>query len=184
MMRRFSWRAGSPVPPARSTCVWERRQRTSLIRSVVLTGILATLLPVSAAQAATPVHFSGTMPVVFTDTTTCGFPIDVNLQANVVGTAFFDSQGVFQGAIVENNVIGTDTANGVTLRDATHYVDHYNSFNVVTKELGLDFDVRNGGLVLRDAGYIRFNPDGSVAFIRGPHPFTEGDTAAFCAAFS
>jgi hypothetical protein len=155
-----------------------------LARLIVLTGTLAVLLPASAAQAARAVHFSFTAPVVFTDTTTCGFPIDVNLQANVVGTAFFNSQGVFQGAIVHQNVVGTDTANGVTLRDATHYVDHINSLGVVIKEVGLDFHVQNGGLVLRDAGYIRFNADGSVAFIRGPHPFTEGDTAAFCAAFS
>jgi hypothetical protein len=147
-----------------------------------LTGILAAL-PVSAAEAATPVQFRFTMPVVFTDTQTCGFPIDVNLQADVHGTAFFESQGIFQGAIMENNVVGTDTANGVTLRDATHFVDHIDSLGA-DKQTGLIFRVQNGGLVLRDAGYIQFNPDGSVALIHGPHSFTEGDATAFCAAFS
>ena len=88
---------------------------------------------------------------MFTDTDSCGFPIDVNLQARVVGTLFLDSQGNIQGAIMEQNVVGTDTANGVTTRDATHYVDFFDSLGGV-KEVGLDFHVQNGGLVLRNAG--------------------------------
>jgi hypothetical protein len=39
----------------------------------------------------------------------------------------------------------------------------------------------DGGL---DRQPRRFNPDGSGAFIRGPHPILDGDTAAFCAALS
>ena len=48
----------------------------------------------------------------------------------------------------------------------------------------LTFHVLGQGLVLRDAGYILINPDGSVAFVNGPHPFMAGDTAAFCTALS
>jgi hypothetical protein len=42
-------------------------------------------------------------------------------------------------------------------------------------------------VVIRDAGYLLFNPDGSVAVIHGPHPQLEGDPAAIaalCAALS
>jgi hypothetical protein len=138
---------------------------------------------VPAARAATPVHFSATFPNPFTDTDSCGFPIDVNLQVTLVGTLFLDSQGNIQRAIVEQNIVGTDTANGVTLRDATHYVDFIDSLGG-TKEVGLDFHVQNGGLILRNAGYLATNPDGSIAFVAGPHPFPDGDISAFCAAFS
>lgn len=153
--------------------------------AVTVAALLLVLLPVTAAQAATPVHFSFTMPVVFTDTATCGFPINVNLLANVHGTAFLDAQGNPQRVIIEQGVVGTDSANGITLRDATHYVDHINSLGA-DKQTGLTFHVqgKGEGVVLRDAGYIMINPDGSVAFTHGPHPFLEGDTAAFCAALS
>jgi hypothetical protein len=150
-----------------------------------LVGVAATaaFLHVDVAKAASPVHFSLTKPVVFTDTDSCGFPIEVNLEATLVGTVFLDSQGNMQSLIVEQNIVGTDTANGVTLRDATHYVDFFDSLGGV-KEVGLDFHVQNGGLVLRDAGYLAINPDGSVAFVHGPHPFPTGDIAPFCAAFA
>jgi hypothetical protein len=137
----------------------------------------------TGAHAATPVHFSFTNTVSFTDTTTCGFPIDVNLQATVVGTAFLDNQGNLESVTVEQGVVGTDSANGITLRDATHYVDFFNSLGG-DKEVGLTFHVQDDGVVLQDAGYILFNPDGSVAFVQGPHPFLAGNTAAFCAALS
>ena len=92
MFRRICRRGGLTVAPTRDLPGLVRRRRgIGLARLIVLTGILAALLPVSTAQAARAVHFSFTAPAVFTDTTTCGFPIDVNLQADVVGTAFFDS---------------------------------------------------------------------------------------------
>jgi hypothetical protein len=150
---------------------------------VVIGTCLLALGVATSAGAAGPVHFRFTVPVSLTDTTTCGFPIDVNLQATVVGKAFFDSQGNFQRAIVEQNVVGTDTANGITTRDATQYVDFFDSLGG-DKEVGLTFHVQDPGVVLRDAGYIQFNPDGSVAFVHGPHPFLDGDTASFCAALS
>jgi hypothetical protein len=151
----------------------------------VLVGVAATAASfhVDVARAASPVHFSLTKPVVFTDTDSCGFPIEVNLEATLVGTVFLDSQGNMQSLIVEQNIVGTDTANGVTLRDATHYVDFFDSLGGV-KEVGLDFHVQNDGLVLRDAGYLAINPDGSVAFVHGPHPFPTGDITPFCAAFA
>ena len=156
-----------------------------LFVAIPLVALLFGVIACSAAtaQAATPSQFSFTQPVSFTDSTTCGFPIDVNLQATIVGRAFFDNQGVLQGVTVEQGVVGTDSANGITLRDTTHYVDFFNSLGG-DKEVGLTFHVLGDGVVLRDAGYILFNSDGSVAFVYGPHPFLGGDTAPFCAALS
>lgn len=160
-----------------------RGKKAALLAAVVLAASLVALVSVGSAQAATPLHFSSTQPVVFTDTDTCGFPIEVNLQANVVGTLFLDSEGNIQSAIIQQSIVGTDSANGVTTRDAVHYVDFFDSLGGV-KEVGLDFHVQNGGLVLRNAGYVFTNPDGSVGFTAGPHPFPTGDISAFCAAFS
>ena len=163
--------------------VVRRRIRLGGSAVVTLGAFLLVLLQVTAAHAATPVHFTFTDSGTFTDTTSCSFPITVSFQGNHVGTAFFDAQGNFQSAIVETNSVGTDSANGITLRETDHFVDFFNSAGY-DKEVGLPIHIQDGGVVIRDAGYILFNPDGSVAFIHGPHPQLEGDTAALCAALS
>lgn len=48
----------------------------------------------------------------------------------------------------------------------------------------IEVDLAVSGLVVRDAGFLFFNPDGGVAFMHGPHPLLVGDTASLCAAFS
>lgn len=145
--------------------------------------VAITLAGAGTAQAAAPVQFKFTQTVSFTDTTTCDFPIALNLQVRAVGRVFLDAQGNFRSMTVEQNVVGTDSANGITLRENDHFVDFTNSIGG-DKEVGLPIHIQGGGVVIRDAGYILFNPDGSVAFIHGPHPFLEGDTAAYCAALS
>lgn len=160
-----------------------RRIRLGRSAAVAAGALILALVPVTAAQAAGPEQFKFTETESFTDTTTCSFPIALNFQVNVVGRAFFDAQGNFQRAIIYENVVGTDSANGITLRESDHFVDFPNADGSV-KEVGLPIHIQGGGIVIRDAGYILFNPDGSVAFTHGPHPFLEGDTAAYCAALS
>ncbi len=155
-------------------------------RLAVAVGVLL-LVAASAgsALAAAPVQFRFTETVSFTDDTSCSFPIALNFQVDIVGRVFFDAQGNFQSAIVQQNVIGTDSANGKTLSETDHNVDFFNAAGY-DKTVGLPIHVRlsGGGVVIRDAGYVLFDPDGSVAFIRGPHPQLEGNTAALCAALS
>jgi hypothetical protein len=162
--------------------------RTVLLRIILATiaaGALAVtaLAAPTAAHASTPVQFKFTETISFTDTITCGFPIALNFQFNAVGRVFLDAQGNFQSMTIEQSVVGTDSANGITLRENDHFVDFLNSIGT-DKEVGLPIHIQGGGVVIRDAGYILFNPDGSVAYIHGPHPFLEGDTAAYCAALS
>ena len=164
------------------------RKRIRLGGSAVaaLGAFLLVLLQVTAAHAATPVHFAFTETESFTDTTTCSFPIALSFQSTHVGTAFFDAQGNFQHVIFETNAVGTNSANGITLRETDHLVDFVNSAGY-DKQVGLPIHIQDGGVVIRDAGYILFNPDESVAFIHGPHPQLEGDPAAiaaYCAALS
>jgi hypothetical protein len=145
---------------------------------------LLALVPVTAAQAAGPEQFKGTEPIPITDTTTCGFPIAVNVQDSFVGRTFFDAQGNIQSVNIEQNIVGTESANGITLAESDHFVEFLNFSTGAAKEVGLSFHIQNGGVVVREAGYIVFNPDGTIAVIHGPHPILEGDTAAFCAALS
>ena len=161
------------------------RIRLGLSAAVAAAGaFLLALVPVTAAQAAGPEQFKGTESIPMTDTTTCGFLITINLQDSFVGRTFFDAQGNIQSVTIEQNVVGTASANGITLPERGHFVDFDNFVTGGAKEVGLSLRIQGGGVVIQNAGYISFNPDGSIAFTHGPHPFFEGDTAAFCAALS
>jgi hypothetical protein len=158
------------------------------MRKLVVSGLLLTItaLAGATAQAAAPSQFRQSFPFTSTDTTTCSFPIVTSLQVDLVGRAWLDSQGNFVRATVENTNIGTDTGNGVTLRENDHWVDHF-AASGFDKQTGLEIQIRHRGVVVRDAGYIVFAPDGSITVVHGPHPFIEGDPAAiaaYCAAFS
>lgn len=152
--------------------------------AVAAGAFLLAFVPVTAAQAAGPEQFKGTAPISFTDTTTCGFPVVVNVQDSFVGRTFFDAQGNIQSVTIEQNIVGTESANGITLPESDHYVEFIDASTGGFIEVGLSFHIRGSGVVVRDAGYVLINPDGSIAVVHGPHPFLEGDTAAFCAALS
>jgi hypothetical protein len=141
-------------------------------------------MPVAAAQAAGPEQFRFTEPLSMTDTTSCAFPIAVNVVDNVVGRAFFDAQGNLVQVDLEQNITGTESANGISLPTSSHFVEFLNFATNGAKQVGLSIKVQGGAVVIRDAGIIVFNPDGTVGFIAGPHPSFEGDTAALCAALS
>jgi hypothetical protein len=152
--------------------------------AVAAGAFLLAFVPVTAAQAAGPEQFKGTEPLSITDTTTCGFPIAVNVQDSFVGRAFFDAQGNIQSVTIEQNIVGTESAKSSTLPESDHFVEFLDFSSGSATEVGLSFHIQDGGVVVRDAGYVGFNPDGSIAVIHGPHPFLDGDTAALCAAFS
>jgi hypothetical protein len=149
--------------------------------AVAAGALLLALVPVSAAQAAAPGQFRGTEPLSFTDTTTCGFPIAVNVQDSFVGREFFDAQGNLQSINIEQNIVGTESANGITLSESDHYVEFIDASTGGFIEVGLSVHLQGGAVV--GAGYLAFNPDGSLAIVHGT-PVLGGDTGALCAALS
>ena len=153
---------------------------------VVFAGLCCLALATGVgAQAAAPSQIRFTDTKSFTDTTSCSFPIEVNLTITAVGRLYFDNAGNFLGETRHEDVIGTDTANGITLKESDHHVDMIDASSAV-KEVGLPIHIQGvgGGLVIRDAGLLFFNPDGTLAYMHGPHPQLLGDTASLCAAFS
>ena len=151
------------------------------IGAVVLT--VVALAATGAAVAAPPAQFHVVTDVQLVDDQTCAFPITLSYHVTSAGRDFFDNSGNWIGAVVEQNTVGTDTANGVSLPDADHFVDHWTAQG--DRETGLVIHVAlpGGGVLIRDAGNIQFGWDGSITFVRGPHPLILGDTAAYCAAF-
>jgi hypothetical protein len=165
--------------------VVSRRLRLGLSAATAASGFLLALVPITAAQAAGPEQFKDTVQLpTITDTTSCAFTITINVTDRVTGRQFFDAQGNVVQIDLEQNITGTESANGITLPTSSHFVEFLNFATGVAEEVGLTFKVQGGAVVIRDAGILVFNPDGTVGFIAGPHPSFEGDTAALCAALS
>jgi hypothetical protein len=112
------------------------RVRLGLSAAVAAGAFLLPLVPVTAAQAAGPEQFKDTESMSITDTMTCGFPIAVNLQDSFVGRAFLDAQGNIQTLTIEQNVVGTASANGITLPERGPLVDFKNFATAVPKRSG------------------------------------------------
>jgi hypothetical protein len=165
--------------------------REEIMRRVAL---LAILVPVFAlalpgvAGATPPEH--GTFDNgfnSFVDTEVCAaapWEFDVHATEHEYGrfTVFSDQDGNFVKAIVHFNYDATISANGITLveRDtwtATFYADG------TSRDVGLTVHIQGpGGIVVRDAGQIVFNADGTVNYIRGPHEQFSG--VSFCPALT
>jgi hypothetical protein len=62
-------------------------------------------------------------------------------------------------------------------REAWRALDTGDSFTVTG--LPLSFRSPDGGVVLRDAGYVSFT-DGVPTVVHGPHPFLEGEQEVIC----
>jgi hypothetical protein len=152
--------------------------------AVAASAFLLALVPLTAVQAAGPEQFKDTVPLNITDNTSCAFPIAINVIDRVTGRSFFDAQGNLVQIDLEQNITGTESANGISLPTSSHFVEFLNFATNAAKEVGLTFKIQGGAVVIRDAGILVFNPDGTVGFIAGPHPSFEGDTAALCAALS
>jgi hypothetical protein len=159
------------------------------MRRLVLFGFLA-LAGISAAPARATTPFRGTYDFrdSFTDTEVCaaapwGFDVVV---PDEHGYGFFDvfidRQGNPAKVIVHSNYDATITANGKTIveRDTwetTYYPDG------TSRTTGSVVHIQGpGGIVIRDAGQVVFNADGTVSYSHGPHQQLEG--ASFCPALA
>jgi hypothetical protein len=170
------------------------QRRLAATSGAVLLGgvVLATFgLGLSPANAAPPdiEHYTvqSTYTLDATNDIGCAgpdFTVAVNGVDKIVAQTFFDNVGNVTRAVVHDDFTGTETGpNGVPLNSSEHatitdYPDGTESWVGQPLEVSLP----HGGKVILDAGKIVYNPDGSIAVEHGPHPFADGDVAAYCAA--
>jgi hypothetical protein len=125
---------------------------------------------------------------VFVDSEVCAaapWGFDVNVADHFYGwdEVFFNQDGSFVKDLGHVNYDATLSANGKTIveRDtweASFYPDGTVSF------MGSTVHIQGpGGIVLRDAGLVVFNADGSVNYVRGPHEQLV-DNVSFCPALA
>src|SRR5689334_24181269 len=136
--------------------------------------LVAALVVAGATSAARP--FRGTFDdaTVFVDTEVCAaapWGFDVNVVQHEFGffDAFFDQNGNVVKVLVHNNYDATISANGKTIveRDTWESVFYPDG---TSRMMGSTVHIQGpSGIVVRDAGQVAFNADGSIAYAHGPH---------------
>jgi hypothetical protein len=162
----------------------------------LLAALAAGFAAAAAAAAAPPVFETFTFRDHFVDTGTCGFPVAGDVVFTNDATSFRDAAGNEIGLQLHQSLVGTLTANGVTLREhvqETIFVEFVDGIPVVAKHVGvLDSIVGPGGPVFLRTGQavfaVVFDPV-SGFYVDGPRIARHGvradfDPVAFCAAFS
>lgn len=154
-------------------------------------GLLLVLGTTAPAQAAQPdiSHYSVQSSYTLSAMNDIGCSTDFTIQVTgtdkIVEQTFFDKSGTPTKHVVHDQFRGTESAKGVTLlssEDAT-ITDNLVTGTETWVGQPLKISLPSGGVVIRDAGRLVYNADGTIAVEHGPHPFLDGNVAAYCAAF-
>ena len=156
-----------------------------LIWSLVLAvaGVAAVMVTPSAASASAPEHGTFSSHEVFVDAEVCapeGFSVHVVEDEVSHYSVFFDRSGEVAFVKVHTDYRAVISAHGHTIVERDKWTDTYYA-DGSSRTVGNSVHIQGAGpgLVQHDAGQLRFNPDGSVAAIHGPHPQFEGQTFCF-----
>lgn len=147
--------------------------------AVIVTGVLA-----APSFATVPERGTFDETDAFVDTEVCadwGFDVQATEHEYGTVTGFLDRHGDFVRGNAHFNYDATISANGKTIveRDTWTVFFSPNSF----REVGLTVHIQGpGGIVVRDAGQVIYNADGTVAFTHGPHEQLNG--VSFCPALA
>ena len=159
-----------------------------LLAGVVLTTFGLGLSPVGAAPPSMQ-HYSVQSTYTLDSINDIGcagpeFTVAVNGVDHIVAQTFYDNAGNVTRSVVHDDFTGTETGpNGVALDSSEHAtITDYPDGTETWVGQPLEVSLPHGGKVILDAGKLVYNPDGSIAVEHGPHPFANGDVAAYCAA--
>jgi hypothetical protein len=149
---------------------------------------MVALLFAGTASAVTPFRGSFDDTQVFVDSEVCAaapWGFDVNVVQHEYGffDVFFNQDGSFAKLISHVNYDATISANGKTIveRDTWAFTFYPDETARVT---GSTVHIQGpGGIVVRDAGQVVFNADGSINYARGPHQQLI-DNVSFCPALA
>lgn len=154
------------------------------IRAGAAVGLAATAAVAgqSAALADAPTQGSFSITESFTDSEVCaaeGLDVEVTQTESATFDIFHNSDGSTDRALLHWTYVAAISANGHLINESDRW-QQFSYSDGSSREAGSTVHISGpGGLVQHDAGQIDFNPDGTVAVIRGPHPQFEGQSFCF-----
>jgi hypothetical protein len=161
-------------------------RRTLTATLLAFVGLLVGVAP--SAGAVAPERFTDEFVDQFTDTESCGFPIDLRFEGSIDFTVFFDRDGNVVRVQGVGSDVGTATnpANGKTVTGVDHWLEVETVESGDFAVLGLFFHLNfpGAGIVLIDAGNVTFDSEGNVIHLAGPHQALVGDLTVLCEALA
>jgi hypothetical protein len=130
-----------------------------------------------AAQAAGPDRGGFSITESFVDSEVCapeGFAVDVTQTDSATFTGFSNPART----LARWSYTATISANGHTITERDRWQTVYYP-DGSSRNVGLTVHIQGPGIVQLDAGQVGFNADGSISYIRGPHPQLLGQTFCF-----
>ncbi|MGY1609407.1 MULTISPECIES: hypothetical protein [unclassified Geodermatophilus] len=147
--------------------------RTASCSLVIATALGLTTVPATAASAAPPVIERGSFVDTFDDEfilDLCGIVTRTTLTQRWSSTVYPDGSETVH---VVRTFVPEDPRVPVEKGAGTTFIAADGTRRVVGKPIQL-FDP-DGGVRLLDAGWVEFDPDGTVSRTRGPHPSLDVD---------
>jgi hypothetical protein len=141
--------------------------------------LLAAVVAVHAADAAPPVH-NETITIPFEVTSNCqGFKVTETGAFTVTVTEYFDKEGNFVRAIVQESYEGvfTLTKSDATFTERGHHTLEFDADGTFSVS-GQAFTIVGDEFKLYDVGRIIFDENGEVIFSSAQHPLLGGGFAA------
>jgi hypothetical protein len=154
--------------------------------------LLVAFFAYSATAAAAVQHDLVTVDTSFTDSSICGFPLQVDLNGSFTVTSFTDANGTVRKVIITAyggrfTATFTNAATGktVTTRNQTDVVIETfdaegNLLTHTDNGIVFLFTVPGEGVLSIDAGHLLLDSDFNVILEGGPHDIFAGDTAELC----
>jgi hypothetical protein len=190
--------AVTPVVPSRRPSQRAGGTMHRLVGTTLAAVAVSMALVTGTAGADSAKVVTGTFPiddhfVIEPESTTCGFPITLDHTGTGRFEARLDAQGLNQRVNVHEHVVGTLSANGITLRDfvSDNIVADFRTLTMKEVGLGVRDSFLDGGVVIMDRGHLLWNFDpstgemvGDPIFEAGQHPDLDGDIGALCAALT
>jgi hypothetical protein len=156
------------------------RTRLAFVLSLAA-ALVAGPLAVTPAQAAAPDHGTFSITETFVDSEACaaeGFDINVTQTEAFDFRVFFNPDGSVKQVILNNTYTADISANGHTIVERDRWQTFF--YPDGSRLVGLTVHITGpGGIVMQDADQIVFAADGTVTYIRGPHPQFEGQSFCF-----
>jgi hypothetical protein len=162
-----------------------RSARTRVVRPLIIAaaGVTTVVVAPASGSASPPDRGTFSSHEIFVDAEVCapeGFAVNVVQDETSTFRVFFDRTGAVASVSVHVDYRAVISANGHTIVERDKWTDTFYP-DGTARAVGNTVHIQGPGpgLVQHDAGQIRFNSDGSIAAIHGPHPQFEGQTFCF-----
>jgi hypothetical protein len=157
--------------------------RVASVVALVLVAVTFTASSAAAGRRAVTGRFAYEDQFVVSpgDPASCSFPVHGDMFGEFSFEVLLDAQGQPRQLINHEIWSGTLSANGRTVVEHAAQTDHFFANGGSTNVGAIHDQALAGGVLIHDAGLLRWDANGILTIEAGPHQGFDGDPAAIAA---